>query len=173
MSKSQVTKRQDNTEGARLYMSIEMANREWKLFFCNCDGGIDRCNQLFVRRSRVTTRLNQTLGRFGQKVIELRCVVCLFYQLVGVGNIDGGNAGTYELGDERVTIEVTDGKLYADAEDAPRIELRPLAANHFIGTAFEFVDVQFVFRVNQDGSVGGLRVAYSFNDDHFSKVAAN
>jgi len=40
MSKSQVTVRQDNTEGARLYMSIEMANREWKLFFC--DGSKER-----------------------------------------------------------------------------------------------------------------------------------
>lgn len=40
MSKSQVTMKQDNTEGGRLYMSIEMANREWELFFCN--GSKDR-----------------------------------------------------------------------------------------------------------------------------------
>lgn len=40
MSKSQVTVRQDNMERGRLYMSIEMANREWKLFFC--DGSKER-----------------------------------------------------------------------------------------------------------------------------------
>jgi transposase len=40
MNNSQATNRKGNTEGARLYMSFELANKEWKLFFS--DGSKER-----------------------------------------------------------------------------------------------------------------------------------
>jgi transposase len=40
MNNSQATKRQGNTEGEKLYMSFELANKDWKLFFS--DGSKER-----------------------------------------------------------------------------------------------------------------------------------
>ncbi|MEE9131952.1 MAG: serine hydrolase [Gemmatimonadota bacterium] len=82
-------------------------------------------------------------------------------------------AGEYVSGQQRVTITLRDGKLYADAQDTPTLELVPLSANHFYGTVLDLVDVHFLFDVSEDGKVDGFRSSYSFSDEQFSKVPSN
>jgi CubicO group peptidase (beta-lactamase class C family) len=81
--------------------------------------------------------------------------------------------GEYVLHQQRVAITLKDGKLYADAENTPTLELVPLGASHFYGTALDLVDVHFLFDVSKDGVVDGVRASYSFSDEQFSKVQSN
>ena len=79
-------------------------------------------------------------------------------------------AGGYVSGQQRLTITLRDGKLYADAQDTPTLELVPLSDSHFYGTALDLVDVHFLFDVSEDGKVDGFRASYAFSDEEFSKV---
>ena len=62
MKNSQATMRKDNTEGRRLYISFELANREWKLSFT--DGSKER--QRGINAGELD-RLDEEMRQFIQK----------------------------------------------------------------------------------------------------------
>jgi len=66
MNKSQVTERQVNTEGRKLYMAFELADKEWKLFFT--DGSKERSRSIGAGDLvRLEVEIQKAKDRFGLK----------------------------------------------------------------------------------------------------------
>jgi len=74
MNNSQATKRQVNTEGAKLYMSFELADKDWKLFFT--DGRKERSRGISAGNlGRLEEEIKKAKDRFGLKG-ETRVISC-------------------------------------------------------------------------------------------------
>lgn len=74
MSKSQVTERQVNTKGRKLYMAFELADKEWKLFFT--DGSKERSRGITAGDlDKLKVEIQKAKDRFGLKE-ETRVISC-------------------------------------------------------------------------------------------------
>jgi transposase len=74
MNKTQVTEKQVSTEGRKLYMAFELADKEWKLFFT--DGSKERSRGISAGDlARLEEEIKKAKDRFGLKE-EARVISC-------------------------------------------------------------------------------------------------
>ncbi len=79
-------------------------------------------------------------------------------------------AGRYAGSGGEISVEYGDGRLTAEAEGAPTIELRLLSETRFVGTVAGLLDVYFEFRVGPTGTVDGVRTTWGFDETEFVRV---
>jgi hypothetical protein len=79
-------------------------------------------------------------------------------------------AGRYAGSGGEIGVEYGDGRLVAEAEGAPMIELRPVSETRFVGTVAGLLDVYFEFRVGPTGTVDGVRTTWGFDETEFVRV---
>lgn len=78
--------------------------------------------------------------------------------------------GTYSGRTAPIRIELRDGSLFAESEDAPTIRLQPLGAGRFRGTVLDLLDVEFSFQVSDADRAESIRVMFGFREDLFTRV---
>lgn len=70
-----------------------------------------------------------------------------------------------------ISVELRDGALFAESEDAPTIRLEPLGSGRFQGIVLDLLDVRFTFGLGDAGRPDSMRVTFGFRQDVFTRVA--
>lgn len=78
--------------------------------------------------------------------------------------------GYYSGPTSSIRVELRDGSLFADSEDAPTIRLQPLGEGRFRGTVMDMLDVEFEFQVGDSDRAQSIRVTFGFREDQFTRV---
>jgi CubicO group peptidase (beta-lactamase class C family) len=78
--------------------------------------------------------------------------------------------GLYAGSGAPIRVELRDGELIAQAEDAPTMPLLPIGEGRFRGTVFDLLDVQFAFEPIGSDLPDAIRVTWGFREDEFRRV---
>lgn len=79
--------------------------------------------------------------------------------------------GLYSGRGSPVRIELRDGVLFAESDDAPTMRLVPLGEGRFAGTVLDLIDVRFAFERSGDTSRSEtVRVTWGFREEEFTRA---
>lgn len=78
--------------------------------------------------------------------------------------------GSYASSNDRFKLDLHNGCLSVTAQNTESMNLLPMGITRFRGTVQDFIDVEFVFDVSDDGNVQGGWTSYAFAKDSFIRV---
>ena len=81
-----------------------------------------------------------------------------------------GYEGLYAGRGSPIRIELRDGALVAESQDAPTMRLMPLGGGRFRGTVLDLLDVQFAFEPTESPRPNALRATWGFRDEKFLRI---
>lgn len=78
--------------------------------------------------------------------------------------------GVYSGSGAPIRIELRDGTLFAESQDAPTMELIPLGGGRYTGTVLDLIDVQFRFEPGEAHRAETVSVTWGFREEEFTRA---